>query len=87
VQPATLAAGGTGAGASTAGMVACCAHHLADLVPFIGATGLAAFLTGYRVPFMLIGIGINALGVTIAARHLHQTAKAHPEEVVACAHG
>jgi len=68
-------------------MVACCAHHLADLVPFIGATGLAAFLTGYRVPFMLVGIGINALGVTIAARRLHQTAKVHPEELVACAPG
>jgi hypothetical protein len=78
MQPATLAAGGTGAGASTAGMVACCAHHLADLVPFIGATGLAAFLTGYRVPFMLVGIGVNALGVTIAARRLHQVTKAHP---------
>ena len=87
MQPTTLAAGGTGAGASTAGMVACCAHHLADLVPFIGATGLAAFLTGYRVPFMLVGIGINALGVTIAARRLHQTAKVHPEELVACAPG
>lgn len=64
------AAGGAGASASTVGMVACCAHHLADLAPFIGATGAAAFLTDYRVPFMIVGIGVNALGITIAARRL-----------------
>lgn len=67
------AASGAGAGASTAGMVACCAHHLADLVPFIGATGAAAFLTDYRLPFMLGGIGVNAVGLTIAGRRLRRT--------------
>jgi len=33
-----------GTSTSAVGMVACCAHHLADLVPLLGATGLAAFL-------------------------------------------
>ena len=66
------AAGGAGAGASTAGMIACCAHHLADLAPFIGATGAAAFLTDYRVPFMVVGIGVNAVGITVAARRLRR---------------
>ena len=70
------AAGGAGAGASTAGMVACCAHHIADLAPFIGATGAATFLIDYRVPFMLVGIGVNAVGVTVAARRLRR-ANAH----------
>jgi hypothetical protein len=65
-------AGGAGAGASTAGMVACCAHHLVDLVPFLGASGAAAFLTDKRVALMLLGIGVNALGVTLAARRLHR---------------
>ena len=32
-----VAAGAAGAGASTVGMVACCAHHLADLLPLVGA--------------------------------------------------
>lgn len=72
VQQAVAAAGGAGAGASTVGMVACCAHHIADLAPFIGATGAAAFLTDYRVPFMVLGIGVNAVGVTIAARRLRR---------------
>jgi hypothetical protein len=73
MQQAVAAAGGAGAGASTVGMVACCAHHIADLAPFIGATGAAAFLTDYRVPFMVFGIGVNAVGVTIAARRLWRT--------------
>jgi hypothetical protein len=73
LQQAVAAAGGAGAGASTVGMVACCAHHIADLAPFIGATGAAAFLTDYRVPFMVFGIGVNAVGVTIAARRLWRT--------------
>jgi len=81
------AATGAGAGASTVGMVACCAHHLADLAPFIGATGAAAFLTDYRIPFMIVGIGVNAVGVTIAARRLRRTPRTDAlqhKEVDAC---
>lgn len=70
------AAGGAGAGASTVGMVACCAHHLADLVPFIGVTGAAAFLTDYRIPFMVVGIAVNAIGVAFAATRLHRMPRA-----------
>lgn len=70
LQHGAAAAGGAGAGASAAGMVACCAHHLADLVPLVGATGAAAFLIDYRVPFMLVGIGVNAVGVALATRRL-----------------
>jgi hypothetical protein len=62
-----------GAGASAVGMVACCAHHVADLAPIIGATGLAVFLTDYRIPIMILGIGINALGVVLATRRLRRT--------------
>lgn len=66
-------ASGTGSGASVVGMVACCAHHIADLVPLIGATGAAAFLLDYRIPFMVTGIGVNAVGVAVAARRLRRT--------------
>lgn len=62
--------GGVGAGASTAGMVACCAHHLAELFPVIGAASAAGFVTDYRVPFMLAGIAINTVAVILAARRL-----------------
>ena len=65
-------ASGTGGGASVAGMVACCAHHLADLAPFIGTTGAATFLFDYRIPFMVTGIGVNAVGVAVATRRLRR---------------
>ena len=71
-------AGGAGVGSSAAGMIACCAHHIADLAPFIGATGAATFLIDFRIPFMIVGIGINAIGVAIAARRLHHTASPKP---------
>ena len=69
----TLAAGGTGTGASAVGMIACCAHHLADLLPVLGATGAAAFLLDWRIPFMVAGIAVNALGITTAARRLQRS--------------
>ena len=72
LNAATTAAGGAGAGASTVGMVACCAHHIADLFPLIGATGAATFVTEFRVPFMLAGIAVTAAGVFVAARRLHR---------------
>lgn len=73
MQAAAATASGAGAGASAAGMIACCAHHIADLAPFLGAGGAAAFLYDYRVAFILFGIGINAVGVALAARRLHRT--------------
>ena len=79
LDTAMTGAGGAGAGASSAGMVACCAHHIADLVPFIGATGAATFLIDYRVPFMVVGIGINAVGVSIAARRLQRLRAQDPD--------
>ena len=78
------AATGAGTGASALGMVACCAHHLADLVPLLGATGRAAFLFDWRLPFMLGGIGVNAVAITIAGRRLHAS-NGRRQEVSACA--
>ena len=78
LQHTAALAGGAGMGASTAGMIACCAHHIADLAPLIGATGAATFLTAYRIPFMVLGIGINAVGVAVAARRLHHTPTPRP---------
>lgn len=79
------AAGAAGAGVSTVGMVACCAHHLADLVPLVGATAAATFLYGYRVPFMLAGVGLNAVAIVIALRRLRRVPAVHEEVHDACA--
>lgn len=81
-------AGAAGAGASTVGMVACCAHHIADLVPFVGATAAATFLYDHRLAFMLVGLGVNAVAVAIVLRRLQvlRTRALHGEEQ-ACAVG
>lgn len=34
---------GAGAGVSGVSMAACCAHHVIDVLPILGATGLAVF--------------------------------------------
>jgi hypothetical protein len=85
LHAATATAGTAGAGASTAGMVACCAHHVADLAPFLGASGAATFLIDYRIPFIVGGLGITAIGVAISARRLRQTICATAPEVTAWA--
>lgn len=59
---ATLAA--TGA-ISTGSMVACCAHHLTDILPLLGLSAAAAFLASYQSFFLSLGIWSNAIGITI----------------------
>ena len=72
VMRAAAVSVGAGAGVSGVGMVACCAHHLADLAPLAGATGLATFLTDAQRPLMAAGLAINVLAVVYAARLLHR---------------
>jgi len=60
------AVGGTGT--STAAMVACCAHHVADALPVLGLSGAAVFLNDYRLAFMAVGLGMNTIGVAFMLR-------------------
>lgn len=55
-----LAASG---GASGLSMVACCAHHLTDILPFFGMAQAALFLTDYQSLFLLAGILSNTVGL------------------------
>ena len=70
LQAASTAAVSAGMGASTAGMIACCAHHLADLAPILGLAGAATFLYDYRLMFVGVGLAINAVGITLAVLRL-----------------
>jgi hypothetical protein len=54
---------GASGGMSTAAMIACCAHHVADVLPVLGLTAAAAFLAQYRVAFMFVGLGTTFLGI------------------------
>lgn len=80
-------AGGAGAGGSTVGMIACCAHHLADLAPFVALTGVSTFLVTYRVAFMAVGLAVTAAGIMVAARRLrHLPATVHHEDLACARH-
>ena len=54
---------GAGGGMSTVAMVACCAHHVTDVLPILGLTAAATFLAEYRTAFMLIGLSTTVLGI------------------------
>jgi len=51
-------------GVSTGAMLACCAHHLSDVLPMLGIAGAAAFLAGYQTLFLGVGIVSNIVGIT-----------------------
>jgi hypothetical protein len=50
---------------STVAMVACCAHHVTDVLPILGLTATAAFLAEYRTIFMLVGLSTTLLGIVV----------------------
>lgn len=52
-------------GVSAGSMVACCAHHLGDILPLIGLAGLTAFLVKYQTFFIILGVLSNIVGITI----------------------
>lgn len=56
---------GAGGGMSTVAMVACCAHHVTDVLPILGLTAAATFLADYRIAFMLVGLGTTLLGIFV----------------------
>jgi hypothetical protein len=56
---------GTSGATSTMAMVACCAHHVTDVLPILGLTAAATFLAQYRTAFMLVGLGMTLLGISV----------------------
>ena len=48
---------------STAAMVSCCAHYLANILPIIGATGIVTLIGQYQVEIFWFGLAANTLGI------------------------
>ena len=55
---------------STIGMVACCAHHLTDVVPLLGLSALSLWLVNFQTPLLAIGIVTSAAGSVYLWRKL-----------------
>lgn len=62
--PSGTLTGASGA-TSTLAMVACCAHHVTDVLPILGLTAATTFLAEYRIAFMLVGLGMTMLGIAV----------------------
>lgn len=60
------------AGVSTTAMVACCAHHLVDILPLIGLSAAALFLTKYQTYFFLMGVISNIAGIILMLKALRR---------------
>lgn len=56
---------GAGGTTSTVAMVACCAHHVTDVLPILGLTAAATFLAQYQTAFMLVGLSVTYLGIAV----------------------
>lgn len=71
---AVVATSGT---TSTAAMVSCCAHYLANIAPIIGATGLVAFAAQFQLELFWFGLLLNIAGVTYVGSKVLQASKEH----------
>jgi len=72
VQMAT----GTSTAVSGMAMVACCAHHLVDLLPILGLSAAALFLSEYQEQLLIFGVVANILGTVMMLWFI--TGKARP---------
>ena len=70
---AMLTAGSTAT--STTAMVACCLHHLNDVVPLLGLAGAATFLVNYKLPVVLLSVAANGVGIVLMLRALRHATR------------
>jgi Cu+-exporting ATPase len=66
---AALTAAGTSA---SVGMLACCAHHATEVLPFLGLSVVSIFLAQYQVPILGASLAINAVGIFVMASHVRK---------------
>ena len=65
-----------GTGTSAAAMLACCAHHLVDLLPLVGLSAAAVFLNVYKTPLFLVAVAMNVIGIIVIGRQLQRARRA-----------
>jgi len=66
----------TSSGTSVASMVACCAHHLSEVLPILGLSGFSIFLTRYQIPIIVFGIVMNGMGIIYMVKQINKV-KSH----------
>lgn len=56
---------GANGATSAASMVACCIHHVTNVLPILGIGAMAGFLGRYQRPFMQVGLAMNLMGILV----------------------
>jgi YHS domain-containing protein len=51
-------------------MLSCCTHYLVNLLPVLGATGLASLVGQYQVELFLVGLAANLAGIGYMASRI-----------------
>ena len=74
---------GASGATSAAAMAACCAHRVADLLPFLGLSAAAGFLAAYKVPFMIFGLAVSLVGIAVMLRRIVRYKASHMRGEVA----
>ena len=64
-----LAVSGT---TSTAAMISCCAHYLANILPIIGIAGIVSAIGQYQIQLFWVGLAFNIGGIIYIARKVIQ---------------
>ena len=62
IKQSGVVVGSTGM-TSTGTMIACCAHHITEALPFLAVGGLSIFFTNYQKELLIVSILLNWLGV------------------------
>lgn len=70
---------GTSTAVSGVAMVACCVHHLVDLLPILGLSAAALFLSEYQEQFLIFGVAANGIGIAMMLWFI--TGKAKPSDI------
>jgi|SRR3989344_4033248 len=59
-----------GTGTSSVAMLACCAHHLTDILPLLGLSAVSLVLVKYQTWFLSLGILSNLVGISLMGRQV-----------------
>ncbi len=62
---------------SAGSMAACCAHHLTDVLPLLGLSGMAIFLVRYQLFFIVVGVLSNIVGITLMLETIQRHGLSH----------
>ncbi len=60
---------------STVAMISCCAHYLVNVIPLLGAVGVATLISQYQIELFWVGLSFNFVGIIFITRRIMKLKK------------